>query len=184
MCDWGIRIGSDHTIVDWRNFCREVCVTVLEKESTQIGGEGIEIEIDESKFGKRKYHRGRKVDGVWVFGCIEKHGENPGMFLETVTDRSSNTLIPIIKKWVKRGTIIHSDCWKSYDCLVREGYGHLTVNHSIQFKNPETGACTNRIESTWRAVKQSLGKSGTRKCLYDTYFSRVYNQEEIHAWEC
>ncbi|KAI7875371.1 uncharacterized protein EV154DRAFT_430095, partial [Mucor mucedo] len=29
------------------------------------------IQIDESKFGKRKNHRGRRVEGVWVFGMVE-----------------------------------------------------------------------------------------------------------------
>ena len=33
----------------------------------QIGGLDLEAEIDESKFGKRKYNRGRVVDGTWVF---------------------------------------------------------------------------------------------------------------------
>ena len=36
----------------------------------QIGGIVIVVEIDESKFGKRKYHRGHKVDGVWVVGMV------------------------------------------------------------------------------------------------------------------
>lgn len=63
---------SDNTIVDWCMFCREVCETCIERESKQIGGEGIRVQIDESKVGKRKYHRGHFVEGQWVFGGIEE----------------------------------------------------------------------------------------------------------------
>ena len=50
-------LGISHTtIVDWYNFSREVCISILEKFSQQIGGPGKVVEIDESKFGKRKYH--------------------------------------------------------------------------------------------------------------------------------
>ena len=80
-------------------------------------------------------------------------------------------MIPIIKKYVLPGTTIYSDCWKAYDCLEKEGYFHLKVNHSQNFKDPETGCCTNRIESMWRAVKTSLPKTGTVKCLYESYFA-------------
>jgi hypothetical protein len=30
--------------------------------------------VDETKTGKRKYHRGHYVDGVWVLGMIERTG--------------------------------------------------------------------------------------------------------------
>lgn len=163
-----LRIGSEHTLVDWKNFAREVCLDILEKDSECIGGVGKVVEIDESKFGKRKYHRGKRVDGVWVFGGIERGSKK--CFFEAVEDRSAQTLIPIIKKNIKPGTLILSDCWKAYSSLEREGYEHLTVNHSIQFLNPENGACTNLIESTWNAVKKSLPKSGTQKHLYESYF--------------
>ena len=55
---------APHTVVDWFYFCREVCATIIEDESTQIGGPGEVVEVGESKFGKRKYNRGRRVDGV------------------------------------------------------------------------------------------------------------------------
>jgi hypothetical protein len=35
----------------------------------------INMEIDESKFGKRRYNRGRRVDGCWVFGGVERTPE-------------------------------------------------------------------------------------------------------------
>ena len=40
------------------------------------GASGKEVEIDESKLGKRKYKRGRAVDGHWVFGGMEKGGSD------------------------------------------------------------------------------------------------------------
>ncbi|CAC5376494.1 unnamed protein product [Mytilus coruscus] len=128
----------NQTIVDWYNYCREVCIDILKIDSEKIGGDSVIVEIDESKFGKRKYHKGRQEEGQWVFG----------------------------------GTTIISDCWKAYDCLVSEGFEHLKVNHSVNFVDPETGAHTNTIESTWRALKKSLPKYGTVKSLYDTYFSQ------------
>ena len=67
---------SSATTVDWSNFAREVCEEVVLKNSEQIGGPGIEVEIDESKFGKRKYNRGRKVEGQWVFGGREKNNRS------------------------------------------------------------------------------------------------------------
>ena len=44
---------------------------MLQEKSERIGGEGRAVQIDESKFGKRKYHRGHHVEGQWVFGGIE-----------------------------------------------------------------------------------------------------------------
>ncbi|GBN63190.1 hypothetical protein AVEN_187051-1 [Araneus ventricosus] len=139
---------SKPTVVDWKSFCREVCVDRLLKDSKEIlGGVGMIVEIDESKFSKRKYNRGKRVD---------------------------ETFIEITKKKnVEPGTTVLSDCWASYNGLTAEGYVHYTINHSKNFNDPVTGAHTNGIEGTWNAVKTDFGKQGTRRVegQFDTYLA-------------
>jgi ISXO2-like transposase domain len=65
-----------------------------------------------------KYNRGRKRDGVWVFGGVDR--ETDECFMVPVPDRKADTLIPIIKKFIRPGSTIYSDFWKAYDCLSLE----------------------------------------------------------------
>lgn len=62
---------SGNTGVDWDSYCREICEVNLLENGEMLGGEGKEVQIDESKFGKREYHRGHRVEGQWVFGEID-----------------------------------------------------------------------------------------------------------------
>jgi len=159
---------SDNTIVYWSNFCREVCEEIVLERSSPIGGQGVRVQIDESKFGKRKYHRGRRVDGVWVFGGIEE--ESRKNFLVAVEKRDRETLIPIIQRWIKPGSIIISDFWKPYDVLNELGYTHCKVNHSVEYVN-EDGDHTNKIEGHWRQVKSHLPTYGTKKTLFGSHIA-------------
>ncbi len=65
---------SPNTITNWTNSLRGLVawdIENLDLADAPIGGEGIIVEIDESKFGKRKYNRGHRVEGVWVVGGVE-----------------------------------------------------------------------------------------------------------------
>lgn len=162
--------------VDWASFCREVVLDKYVNYPTKLGGEGKIVEIDESKFGKRKYHRGHRVEGQWVFGGYER--ETGKVFMIPVEDRSAETLLPIITEWILPGTTIISDCWKAYDCLQNEGYIHLQVNHSLHFKDPETEAHTNAIESSWRAAKSSMLSGGRIKAHMAGNLARYMFQKD------
>ena len=166
-----LKISSPNTLVDWYNFCREVCVDILLKDNHKIGGPGHIVEIDESKFGKRKFHKGRRVDGCWVLGGIDR--ETKETFFQVVPDRTTETLLPILIENIHPESIVISDCWKSYSTLSQHFKEHRNINHSIQFVDPKDKRIhTNTIESNWRVLKRNvLPRSGTVKSLYSTYFS-------------
>ena len=119
--------------VDWSSFCRKVCRITLLKNSDKLSGKV--VQIDESKFGKRKYHQGHHVEGQWVFGGIEEDSRK--CFLVAVKKRDKQTLLSIIQQWIEPGTIIVSYCWKAYSKLEAHGYEHRTVNHSVEFVNKD-----------------------------------------------
>ena len=125
---------SDSTINDWCLFAREVCVDWVLKKSKKIGGAG-KTEIDESKFGKRKYNMGRLIEGQWVFGGLCR--ETREFFMVPVADRTLATLLDVMHQYIENGSTIGFDCWKAYDCLENKGYKHLKVNHSVNFVDPD-----------------------------------------------
>uniref|UniRef100_A0A915MNR7 ISXO2-like transposase domain-containing protein n=1 Tax=Meloidogyne javanica TaxID=6303 RepID=A0A915MNR7_MELJA len=128
-------IGCPQTVVDWKMFCRDIAAAYFLNHPEKIGGINKYVEIDETVLCKPKYHKGRELarEQQWFFGGVER-GE-------------SNLVL---------GSIIVSDCWKAYGGIEKlpEGYRHYTVNHSIEFKNKETGQHTNSIESQWQKFKQ------------------------------
>ena len=71
----------------------QVQLSLIKTDNEQIGRPGIVIKIAESKFGKRKNHRGKRVDGVWVFGGIERDSKRCFLKFE---NQSASTLIPTI----------------------------------------------------------------------------------------
>jgi hypothetical protein len=58
--------------------------------------------------------------------------------------------------WIEPGTTVITDFWGAYHNLEAQGYKHLTVNHSIGFVHPDTGAHTYTTESYCRHLKAYL----------------------------
>lgn len=112
------------------------------------------VEIDESKFGKRKYNRGHRVEDVWVFGAVEKTEERRFAAF-TVESRDQDTLLDIITEYIHPGSIMHSDGWAAYRRLPELGYRYEVVNHSEGFGRAD-GMSTNTIEGKSHSVPSSV----------------------------
>jgi len=80
-----------------------------------------EIELDESYFGgRRKGKRGRGAfNKVPVFGILERDGI---VKVEAVKDVTAETLLNLTIKTVRRGSIVYTDKFRSYDALMFCGY--------------------------------------------------------------
>ena len=76
-------------------------------------------------------------------------------YMETVPDRTAATLLPIIQGHLEPGTNVHSDEWRAYRRVqqIPAVASHSTVNHSVNFMDPQTGTHTQNIESYWARVK-------------------------------
>ena len=121
-------------------YCCEICMNIVFDDSSEmIGGEGKIVEIDESKFGKQKYNRGRLVEGQWVLGGVCR--EDKEIFLVPVASHDKETLIPLLVERIRPGSI--------FSDLDQHDFTHLTVNHSLNFVDPVTGCHTQNVESMW-----------------------------------
>ena len=145
---------SEPALVDWLNFCRDIWSFYMLQHPIQLGGAAEIVEIDESKWGKkRKYNRGavRNEGGPWIFGMIERNRSR--VLIWSVPDRTRATLQPLITGNVVPGSTIHSDEWPPYANLAALGFVHKTVNHSDTFVAAD-GTHTNTIEGFWGNAKQ------------------------------
>ena len=97
---------SSRTAVDWAMFCCEVTLHWFENQPS-IGGQDVEVEIDETAIARRKYNRGRSKKTVWVFGRVERKSSKRFM-VPLLTDcpegeepedvsRFASNLIPLVQ---------------------------------------------------------------------------------------
>ena len=162
------RIMVSHYMMEF--VAQDISEDIFTYDKVQIGGPGIEVQIDESAFGKRKYGLGHPVSTKWVFGGVEivpdAYMKKTGgkFFAVVVKDRTKETLDDVIKKFIKPGSIIISDSFSSYKKLGERmsQYEHDMVNHSKNYKDPTTGACTNTVEGKWNKLKKAIPRQGFR----------------------
>ena len=135
-------IGTDDKVVDWCNFLRDICSQHMAQNRPALGGfvtngQPTIVEIDETYFFHRKYHRGYFRRGKWVFGAVERGSGR--CVMKVVNRQNRQTLEPIISSWLLPGTHIISDAWGAYNQVNQLNggvYMHDIVIHQENFVDP------------------------------------------------
>ena len=147
---------SSRTVVAYRMYFRQLVCEMLESDCEVIGGVGVIVEVDETKVGKRKNHRGHRVEGAWVLVGVERTSERR-VFAEVVANRDAATIESVLARHVAEGSILYTDEWKAYPVAARNlGLEHRTVKHKAFFKDPVTGVHTNSVEGVNGAIKRAI----------------------------
>jgi len=147
---------------------RMAILSHAEDASSLLGGE---IELDEAYFGgRRKGKRGRGAAGkVPVFGILERAGR---VHVTVVPDVSAATLLKLTVKKVRRGSVVYTDKFGSYDSLMFCGYRHLKVDHQKYFSSGRV--YINGLEGFWSWAKERLMKHhGVSKDRFPLYLKEL-----------
>lgn len=128
---------------------RELLTHLCEIEGAKMSGE---IELDEAYFGgRRKGQRGRGAAGKSVvFGLLERDGR---VYTRVVHSVDAATLMEIIRRKTRKGSVYFTDSFRSYNSLHRFGK-HYWVNHGKNFATRR--AHINGIEGFWSFAKHKL----------------------------
>ena len=116
--------------------------------------------------------KGLGVEQVWLFGLVER-GPKGRCYIVIVPDRKAETLLKIIFELVLPGTTIIHDSWSSYNKIQNlKGFKSMSVTHNYNFKDPETGAHTNKIEGLWSQFKRKFkAMNGCNRAQLQSYIN-------------
>ena len=172
------------SILQWYTYCREICsLYLLTDGNIRLGGDNRVVQIDETFIrGKLKYERGdrkKRTKPSIIFGIIDTTSKQ--CMIRLVPDRTRDTLLPIIARYVKLGTTIFSDEARMYFTLNQHGYVHRTVKHKEEYKAAD-GTHTNSIENLWSHLKskskQMFGFTSENFPLHLDEFVYKFNKKD------
>jgi transposase-like protein len=132
------------------------------KSFLKMGGEGKEVEVDETFIGgaarfmhkdvrKRRITETGTKDKIAVQGILERGGE---VRTAVVGNRKKHLLQSNIRAHVKAGSAIYTDALMSYMGLKQQGFQHQVIDHAEKYVDGQIH--TNGMENFWSLVKRGL----------------------------
>ncbi len=152
---------NKNTVMHYFQFFNQVCKAYYDEMRETIMLQG-DIELDESHLYTQKKTqadcRQCKNSRVWMLGFKER---DSGKFIvEVLPDRKEDTIIPLINKYIKKGSVLFTDEFSVYvnwrnskSKLEERGYVHRWIKHKHQFASTLfLDLTTNGFEELWKEI--------------------------------
>ena len=147
---------------------------------SKLGGNGSEVEVDETFIGgkARNMHlskRQRRITGTGgkdktaVMGIMERGGK---LRTIVVPNRRRSALQAEVRKHVEAGAALYTDALLSYEELATD-YAHKVVNHAAQYVDGRVH--TNSLDNFWSLLKR--GVSGTYVSVEPFHLFRYLDEQ-------
>jgi len=158
-------------------------LAVQSKSFVKLGGDGKEVEVDETFIGGKarnmhkhvKERRGIKGGNhtetkVIVMGVLQRKGH---VRTQVVPDRVKETVQPIIREHVAAGTALFTDEMGGYRGMPE--YTHQIIDHAVRYVDGVIH--TNGMENFWSLTKRTLG--GTYVSVEPFHLFRYLSEQEF-----
>ncbi len=138
----------------------------VEVDETALGGAWKNKRLGQRHAGTK---RGRGTSKTPVFGILCRGGQ---VWAQVVPDIEATTLLPLIRRRVKPGSIVCSDTWTSYTGIAAKGYVPHLVEHGRRQYSDRRGSHINGLEGFWGYLKRRLAaKGGIRRARLPLYLA-------------
>lgn len=176
---------SHCTSYDWRFICSQVTDCWFENQES-IGGEGVVVEIDKTLL----VHEASTVTKAWLFGGVER-GTRRSFTVPILLPKGGwqerGTLLPLIIRFIRPGSIIITDNWAAYNNLNDHGYTHFVTNPSkdtVQSVDIDVKVHLQNIECLWTDLREWVKRPGTKSQFFyqglaKFLFIRTYEEDNI-----
>ncbi|KAG0425453.1 hypothetical protein DMUE_6031 [Dictyocoela muelleri] len=152
---------SENSINDIKKRIYECIGLYWQENPMKLGGQNIIVQVDETKLNFNvRSHRGRSPRvPTWAITIVDTSTVPAKGYAEIVSRRDAMTLIPIIERVVRHGSIIYTDEWAAYNALSSNThYNYSRVCHKYNFVDPTTGVHTQHVESFNNKLKYEIKK--------------------------
>uniref|UniRef100_A0A0M3HHH2 DDE_Tnp_IS1595 domain-containing protein n=1 Tax=Ascaris lumbricoides TaxID=6252 RepID=A0A0M3HHH2_ASCLU len=186
----GGRVPTHQTILSFNAFLRGVCSSYFRLNPLQLGGEGVRVNIERIIIAREPATIAGAVSKEhWGF-CGEELGSNV-CFIEEIDEETSsslnsNSLLMVIDRYIRPGTMIVSTLWKKYEVNgeLPEAFKHLARQRSIRFIEAENEQCENDIPMLWDKFKRIQYKGLDRTPLICAYIKEFMWRQLFGGDDC